>query len=75
MTEKKRKRGRPRKIENTVEKDFPGVIGNPILHDAIIAHAKESGIKFVQQPSEKLIPPAGLSKVATLQWLTEHRIK
>lgn len=85
MTEEKRKRGRPRKIESfqALKEEMDGVEGNYTVaplneydSDKLNTDADEAVSAYIKsKESEKLIPPAGLSKVATLQWLTEKRNK
>lgn len=75
MTEEKKKRGRPRKIESpqTLKEEFHET---KELVDIKINQLKEEYPRIGKSiDTEKLIPPAGLSKVATLQWLTEKRNK
>lgn len=84
MTEPKR-RGRPRKIESfeALKEEVDqaineyGVPPNPIAELTGNEYTFEPRSSTVKKNgeviSEKLIPPAGLSKVEALKWLTANR--
>jgi hypothetical protein len=72
MTQEKKKRGRPRKENWEAIKEV--FAETPEIVQDKIKKLKEGPLGIGQRiDTEKLLPPAGLSKVATLQWLTANK--